>query len=450
MADKVSGGLFLPIEIVKREYTSKLLLACHMACKGVPVYIGHKSPVLKLARKADNPGILFYKAADIFEDLKTSGFKLVAQDEEAGVIFKDFSYFAENRTSILNAGLMDRFFCWGKDDFNYLQKNAKGNRYNIVGSGSPRTILWGDLGRKFFRKEIDEIVSNYGDYILIATNLSAGNSYLGRDGLMKHLSQYSDWTPERLQEFNGNCDEELDQMALFIDAAKLVSERKNINVLIRPHPTEDIDKWKTLVAKIPRVKVESEGDITPWILGAKCLIHNGCTSAIEAHVSGVAAIALGRDESSLTNIPNSVPNQLSLQALSCEELLITMSNLDDLFEQHRSKHRSLVSNKLINPGSLDSLQAISKSLLELYDTDNSYKEELLGSDSLIYDVYEAFRSSIFGKLLIPVMTRQKRPSIKKQAILRDVKHCLDVLGERQTLSIKRVGPSVYRLENKEK
>ena len=49
------------LEIMSREYISKLLLSI-IFIKRMPVIIGHKSPVIKLALKTNEPGILFYKA----------------------------------------------------------------------------------------------------------------------------------------------------------------------------------------------------------------------------------------------------------------------------------------------------------------------------------------------------------------------------------------------------
>ena len=72
----MNNGVFLPIEITKREYVSKLLLSIELIKKGMPVIIGHKSQVIKLALKAEQPGIFFNKGTmeggmeKIFEKLK--------------------------------------------------------------------------------------------------------------------------------------------------------------------------------------------------------------------------------------------------------------------------------------------------------------------------------------------------------------------------------------------
>ena len=57
----MNNTVFLPIEITQREFASKLLLAIELIKKGMPVIIGHKGPVLKLALEAKQPGIFFNK-----------------------------------------------------------------------------------------------------------------------------------------------------------------------------------------------------------------------------------------------------------------------------------------------------------------------------------------------------------------------------------------------------
>ena len=91
----MNNGVFIPIEIMQREYTSKLLLSVELIKRGMPVIIGHKSSVFKLALESKEPGILFYKSSKnkAFETLIKKKFGIVAQDEEAGIVYKHFEDF---------------------------------------------------------------------------------------------------------------------------------------------------------------------------------------------------------------------------------------------------------------------------------------------------------------------------------------------------------------------
>ena len=120
----MNNTVFLPIEITQREYVSKLLLALELIKKGMPVIIGHKGPVLKLALESKEPGIFFNKGTSAgglehtHELLKQKNFGFVAQDEEAGVIFDNFEDFYINRPALraVNKLYGDNYILsyWGK------------------------------------------------------------------------------------------------------------------------------------------------------------------------------------------------------------------------------------------------------------------------------------------------------------------------------------------------
>ena len=124
----MNNGVFIPIEIMRREYISKLLLSIELLKKGMPVIIGHKSPVIDLALKTKEPGILFYKSMmsgqkkKIFKKLKEKNFGIVAQDEEAGIVYQNFEDFYNFRHSLKYIDKLDLFFTWGKDEYNFLTK----------------------------------------------------------------------------------------------------------------------------------------------------------------------------------------------------------------------------------------------------------------------------------------------------------------------------------------
>ena len=53
----MNNGVFIPLEIMRREYISKLLLSVKLIQKGMPVIIGHKESVFDVARKISEAGV---------------------------------------------------------------------------------------------------------------------------------------------------------------------------------------------------------------------------------------------------------------------------------------------------------------------------------------------------------------------------------------------------------
>jgi hypothetical protein len=62
-------------------------------------------------------------------------------------------------------------------------------------------------------------------------------------------------------------------------------------VVVRPHPTENHAVYQDIAAACQRVKVTNEGNVVPWLMACRAVIHNGCTTGVEAYVMGVPAIS---------------------------------------------------------------------------------------------------------------------------------------------------------------
>ena len=84
-------NLYLPIEILNREFYSKLLIGMESASKGINVYIGRLKEYL--LRDFFDPGIIIYKSItpsdQRLEELKffkNKKFIITSLDEEDGLI----------------------------------------------------------------------------------------------------------------------------------------------------------------------------------------------------------------------------------------------------------------------------------------------------------------------------------------------------------------------------
>jgi hypothetical protein len=62
------------------------------------------------------------------------------------------------------------------------------------------------------------------------------------------------------------------------------------NIVVRPHPTESQEIYHDIASDCQRVHVNNEGNVVPWLLATSALVHNSCTTGVEAYVMGVPAI----------------------------------------------------------------------------------------------------------------------------------------------------------------
>jgi hypothetical protein len=70
----------------------------------------------------------------------------------------------------------------------------------------------------------------------------------------------------------------------------LAREFPDCLIVIRPHPSECHEAWQSF-GKLDNVIISSEFDIASWLSCSKVMIHNGCTTSVEATAMGVPVIS---------------------------------------------------------------------------------------------------------------------------------------------------------------
>jgi hypothetical protein len=114
--------------------------------------------------------------------------------------------------------------------------------------------------------------------------------------------------------------------AAFIEAIRYLSDRSNgdHDIVLRPHPVENIDAWRVYLEGMPNVHVIREGSITAWVNNAIAVMHNGCTTALEATVSGTPVVTYLPFEQEYAR---ELPNELGVRCESLEALSETVNRL---------------------------------------------------------------------------------------------------------------------------
>jgi hypothetical protein len=99
-------------------------------------------------------------------------------------------------------------------------------------------------------------------------------------------------------------------------------------IIVRPHPTESHETYRKIAARCERVRVTNEGNVVPWLLATEAVIHNGCTTGVEAYIIGVPAISYRAtvDEHYDYGFYR-LPNLLSHQCFNFEELVVTLGDI---------------------------------------------------------------------------------------------------------------------------
>ena len=86
--------------------------------------------------------------------------------------------------------------------------------------------------------------------------------------------------------------EEFILLYAFIDAIKKLAYNNNdYDIVLRPHTREPIEAWKLFLKDVLNVHVIKEDTIMPWIKNAFAVLHNSCSTAVEAAVAGIPVIS---------------------------------------------------------------------------------------------------------------------------------------------------------------
>ena len=332
--------LLIPVENQVRELDAKLLLACVAAKRGFTSIIGPK-------RKIENHiasfprGIFLSKSLRIvkrrfFPISRLLGHEIVAWDEEALVHLPAETYFSR-RLSPVGMEHVSHLFAWGEDNAELWRQYPHlppGIPIHIT--GNPRVDLLRPDMQGYYKAEADQIHKTYGNFILINTNFNHVNAFYPTQNLFQPVNETGEdaifgqaargMSREYAEGFRNH------KQAVFEDFQKLIPELDqafpNHSIVVRPHPTENQDIYHEIAARCQRVKVVNEGNVVPWLMAARVLVHNGCTTGVEAFVMRVPAVSYRKTvNDSYDDDFYRLPNRLSHQCFEFEELRTTLARI---------------------------------------------------------------------------------------------------------------------------
>ncbi len=280
----LAPDVYFPIEITSREYAGYLLLAARLAASGLNAVIGHKSAVKSLTHSAAAPGVVFYKA-DAREGFAPKGFAFVGQDPETGLPYQHYADFVARRPySMQRLDTSAAYFCYGKDDYEYLTATNASSAQHIFPFGSPRTMLWGSHGDQFYAWRKEEIRTRYGPFVLVVSSGGRGSPVVARQ-LRRVSGVEQEYLRKRELLARGSAD-------TLLGRARAIRDRTGLNVVIRPHPAESWVQWRRDVQSDDGIFVDSAYELGAWIRAAEFVVQSTkSTTAFETWLADTPSIA---------------------------------------------------------------------------------------------------------------------------------------------------------------
>jgi hypothetical protein len=98
-------------------------------------------------------------------------------------------------------------------------------------------------------------------------------------------------------------------------------------LVVRPHPSESHTPWQAAADGLANVAVVAEGSVVPWLIAAKAVVHNGCTSAVEAAILQRPVVAF--QPIADPDFDLELPNRLSLACRDRQDVLAAVAAVLD-------------------------------------------------------------------------------------------------------------------------
>ena len=313
-------SIIIPVETKSREFHGKLFLALHLLKMGHPVLIGEQGRLWDYCDLVE-PGIYLDKSVattrvEWFKRCRAMGHEVVSWDEEGLVFFDDWLY-RKQRIEPQAFEQVSRFFTWGEVQRDAICKEYPQYRDRISLCGNPRFDLLRPELRAFYKPTVDVLKNQFGPTILVNTNFAFYNHYKSPEEVSQLMARYPIANEPGYMDKWIAMHQEMHNAYLKMVPELLVRYPEHA-VVVRPHPSESHAPWRDLAKSHPRLHVDASGNVHEWILASEAVIHFNCTTAVEAFLLDVPAIAYR--PARYPRYENYLPNALSENAFSSDEL----------------------------------------------------------------------------------------------------------------------------------
>jgi surface carbohydrate biosynthesis protein len=355
--------LLIPVELQVRELEAKLLLACVAANRGFTSVIGPRREMHFHIPSFTNSIYLSKsttKASDnVFRYLERKGNKIVVWDEEA-LVSLPAEYYYRHRLSPVAIGYVSHLFAWGEANEKLWRRypDLPAN-LPIHITGHPRGDLLRPELRGYYANDVKELREKFGNFILINSNFNLVNAY-HQDMSLLMPGPNPDEGPvltRRAKSF-GLTREYAEGFTVYKrgileDFKKLIPALDrafpDYTLVVRPHPAENQEIYNEIAARCEHVRVINKGNVVPWLLAARVLIHNGCTTGVEAYALDVPAVAYrARTNDQYDRDFHDLPNQLSYECFNLEELQDRLKKIlaEESGRANSSRRKALIQRHL--------------------------------------------------------------------------------------------------------
>lgn len=343
----------IPVESKVRELDEKLALAARLAAGGRQVIVG---PDASLDGYAFERGTDIYFLNNASQSASRSKLFPVLAARGTRILLLDMEGANQSDSPAVRARFdkdlvphIYRYLAWGRSPARAVTSSGI-TPDKIVITGLPRFDTLRapyDAIHDDSRRRLRE---QHGRFLLVNTNHTRANPFAA------HVVRELTSDPAVVEHQRA-------MITAYADAIPAILARyEDINVVLRPHPGENIDTYKRMFAGNPRVRVVFEGSAQPWIKEALAVIHNTCLTGVEAALAGTPVCAF--TPTSWQQDDFTIANTVSTKALDVPALVAfvgaCLAGTPPTSELERPEVRKALQNVIENIDSLavDAVDAV--------------------------------------------------------------------------------------------
>jgi len=447
------ASLIIPVENQVRELDAKILLSCVAAQRGFSCTIGAwreldfhiaSFPISLYLSKGLSSG-----HAKMFYIMRSLGHEIAAWDEEALVHMEPETYYSV-RLSPTAIQYVSHMFAWGDENAElWRQYPGLPEHIPIHITGNPRGDLLRPEMSGYFAREVEDLRRAYGDFILINTNFGEVNAFYPNQDILRTTMVTNRKFAEGLRDY---------KQAIFDDFRRLIPALDkafpNCTLVIRPHPSENHQVYREIAARCERVRVTNEGNVISWLKAAKVLVHNGCTTAIEAYLMSVPAVSYQATvNESFERGFYRLPNFLSHQCFDDEDFVNALGKIlsGELGPAGGEERRMLMGHYLASKDGPLASQRIVDTLVDIVNDPSAFagstimnrlRGRYLATKRRVKKKLDSYRPESKYR---PEFQRHRYPGVSLEEMREKVGRFQSLLGQNEKLNVEQHSRDIFEI-----
>ena len=324
--------LLIPVEVQARELKARLFFAAGALRRGFPVAIG-RSRDLHGHPQRFVPGVIVDNdatpiSADFFRRARALGHRIVVWDEEAiSTVGSDDRWYSRQRVDADSLGQVDWFFTRGPGDAAAIVERHPHLADRVVPAGNPRI----DILHPSVFGALDATASDAP--IVVMSRFSRSNPFSGSRGeilqSVRRRFRLGEAETTHVHNYFNHCHVLFDRFLPMV--GRLAEHFPDRKVIVRPHPSERVETWHELARTRPNLAVTMEETAIDQAAGAALVVHNGCTTGLEAALIGRPVFAFTPATSLAYDVelPNSVSTCFATEEALFDAVAQTLRTPDE-------------------------------------------------------------------------------------------------------------------------